>query len=102
MKLLENEWLSLKDTAMKDGASPGDPYEFFKRRAHEIKNEGFDPAAIEAAITLVNTYIAERQISISGYSDLPIDDTMETTALGALIQAKKLLVEQEIVYEAID
>ena len=98
VKNVQNEWLNLKDTAIKEGRDPGDAFDFFKRRADEIKKGGFDPAAIENAIKTINTFLVERGISISDYSELSIPDDLSSKRYGELSAAKDLLIQQGMPY----
>ncbi len=98
VKNVQNEWFNKKDTAIKEGRDPGDAFDFFKKRAEEIKNGGFDPAKIENAIKTVNTFIVERGISISDYSELSIPDDLSSKQYGELSAAKDLLIQQGMPY----
>lgn len=96
MKDLENEYLALKETATRAGQEAPDPYEFFTRRSAEIKNEGFDPQALQSSERIVNTFIEERGLNVSSYSEIVLPNDLSPEDYGKLDEALKMLKDQGI------
>ena len=102
MKDLENEYLALKESATVAGQEAPDPFEFFTRRSLEIKNEGFDPAALQNAERLINTFIQERGLNIGSYNDVVLPSDLRPEDYGKLDEALNLLKGQGIQYQGAD